>query len=371
MKRITLDKIASATGRLDIATQALISDQITSAEGYVLAVRALDRKTVYNQLEVRSGRLVQIYPGDIIAGVLGQRRALHGHAGVVPEQVKVGDILHILNLGGVVGRCTSSNPIVGAPLRVEVLGAILAFPVLESRQGVPAHIKMNALPEVERLGPTPPVVFVSGTCMNSGKTLAACEVVRHLCRNDLKVGVAKLTGVSLRRDTLSMVDCGARRALSFADAGYPSTTPETAPAAARAVLSALAAPDAEPLDVIVAELGDGLLGEYGVMPILTTSDVMARKVVHVCCAGDPVGALGAMQVFERRLGSRPHVMSGPVTDNQVGVDFIERELGVLARNAPLAPTELGQAVLDALNGKDPLEAARASADDQERQHAAG
>ncbi len=354
MKRIHLDKIASATASLDISPQALISDEIVSAPGYVLAVRALDRKNVYNQIETLEGRMVRVYPGDVIAGVLGHRRALHGHAGVVPMHLTPGQIIHLLNLGGVIGQCTSSNPQVGPPLRVEVLGSVLHFPVIGTRQGVPAHIKMNALPAVKTLGASPPVVFISGTCMNSGKTLAACEVVRYLAgRKGLKVGVAKLTGVSLRRDTLSMLDCGATRALSFTDAGYPSTDAQSAPEAARAVLGALCSPADEALDVIVAELGDGLLGEYGVLPILEQPDVLGRQVVHVCCAVDPVGAFGAASIFKNTLKSTVDVFAGPVTDNLVGRSYIESGLGVAARNAHLDPEGFGQAVFAALGGDAP------------------
>jgi hypothetical protein len=351
MKRINLDKIASATGKLDLSKSALISSEVTAAPGYVIAVRALDKKEVYNKVEDPAGRMVKIYPGDVIACVLGERKALQGYEGKVPDEIAVGDTLHLLNLGGVVGLCTSFNPMVGSPMRVEVLGAVLTFPVFESRQGVPAHIKMKALDPVDALGSTPPVVFVSGTCMNSGKTLAACEIVRSLSRAGLKVGAAKLTGVSLRRDTLAMVDCGARRALSFSDAGYPSTSAETAPAAARAVLSALASPSAETLDVIVAELGDGLLGEYGVLPILKQPDILGRKVVHVCCASDPVGAFGAAAVFEAELSAKPHIFTGPVTDNRVGCAYIQDQLGVEAINACQSPKELGAAVLEKLESK--------------------
>ncbi len=351
MKRITLDKIASATSRLELSHRASLTEQIKASVGYVLALRVLDRKEVYNQLEDPAGRMVKIYPGDVITGVLGERKALQGYSGRVPERIAVGDMLHLLNLGGVVGLCDSFNPMVGPPMRLEVLGAVMVFPVMESREGVAAHIQMKALEPVASLGATPPVVFVSGTCMNSGKTLAACEIVRGLTRQGLKVGAAKLTGVALRRDTLAMLDCGAARALSFCDAGYPSTTAATAPGAARAVLSALAAPSVDALDVIVAELGDGLLGEYGVMPILEQPDIMGRQTVHVCCASDPVGAFGAASLFEARLGRRVDVFSGPATDNGVGCNYIERQLDTPAHNARDDAERLGQAVMAALRGQ--------------------
>ena len=68
-----------------------------------------------------------------------------------------------------------------------------------------------------------PVVYVAGTCMNSGKTVAATELVRGLARGGLRVAAAKLTGVSLMRDALSMLDAGAVAALTFNDVGVAST----------------------------------------------------------------------------------------------------------------------------------------------------
>ncbi|MEO1267098.1 MAG: hypothetical protein AAFX99_03305 [Myxococcota bacterium] len=357
MKRIHVNKIASSVARLQIARQPLITDTIVAREGYVIAVRALDRKTTYNALEDPHGRMTTVHPGDVIVGVLGQRRALHGHAGTVPEHIAVGDILHLLNLGGVIGLCGSSNPGVGPALRVEVLGAVLAFPVIDSRQGVPAHIGMKALEPDWGLKPeaTPPVVFISGTCMNSGKTRAACEIVRVLAREGLDVAACKLTGVALKRDVLGMVDCGANRALTFVDAGLPSTTSSTAPAAARAIFAALSQPDsgrshATP-DVIVAELGDGLLGEYGVLPILKDELIGQVAAVHVCCASDPVGAFGAVQIFEGELGRRPDLFSGPATDNAVGSGYIRGQLDIPAYNALMEPESLGRAVLTALKAQ--------------------
>ena len=45
--------------------------------------------------------------------------------------------------------------------------------------------------------------------MNAGKTVAATELVRGLARSGVRVAAVKLTGVSLMRDTLSMLDAGA------------------------------------------------------------------------------------------------------------------------------------------------------------------
>lgn len=334
LNTLELDKIASSTASLQLSTTVCLQDAVVAREGYVVAARVLERNDLYGTLEDPHGRLRKLFPGDHIVGVLGTRRALHGHGGDVPDTLTVGERLHVLNLGGVIGRCTTSHPDVGAPLAVELLGAVLAFPEMDA-PGVPAHIGLGALPIPAHLGATPPIVMISGTCMNSGKTRVACEIVRGLCEAGLRVAAVKLTGVATRRDLLAMQDCGAREAFSFADAGFPSTHPDNAPDAARAALAAAAATGA---DVIVAELGDGLLGDYGVRAILTSEDITARSIVHICCASDPVGAFGASHLFEAMLGRRPDLFSGPVTDNRVGCQNIQAQLGVAALNA-IADTE--------------------------------
>ncbi len=55
--------------------------------GDVVVVRALTDSATYNQLELPTGRLAKINPGDVLVGVLGSRRALKGFVGDVPETV--------------------------------------------------------------------------------------------------------------------------------------------------------------------------------------------------------------------------------------------------------------------------------------------
>lgn len=347
--KVRLNKISSATRNARLARDVMIGEHIVAEEGMVLAVRALDRKSVYNELEDIHGRMATVNEGDVIAGVLGERRALHGYTGVVPEKVAPGDILHLLNLGGVIGLCTSANPDVGPPCRVQVLGQVLSFPHLGERRGVPATIKTNALPGCDRLRESLPIIYVSGTCMNAGKTFAACEIIRGLSRRGLRVGAAKVTGVSLRRDTLKMEDVGAVRALSFNDAGIVSTRRQSAPPVARAILAALNDPNqGERLDCIVVELGDGIMGEYGVQEILRCDDMMAHTKAHVLCANDPVGAWGAVEWLKSELGIRLTCISGPQTDNAVGRTFVEETLGLPAVNARTSGDALAQVVADAL-----------------------
>lgn len=331
--RVRLDRIASSTRNAALVPDVIVGPEIVAAEGYVLAVRILGDKSAYNTVEDVTGRMVSLRGGDVLAGVLGARRALRGYAGVVPETIAVGDVIQVLNLGGILGRCTSVNPDIGPPFQAEVLGAVLAFPDLGDRVGRPAHIRDRAVPPAERLESTVPVVYVAGTCMNSGKTVAATELVRGLARAGWRVAAAKLTGVSLMRDALAMQDAGAVAALTFNDAGAASTHPGMTVPVAKGIFNRLAAdPRARP-DVIVAELGDGILGEYGVQDILRDADLMAVAAAHVVCAPDPVGCWGVAELYAREYRLGIAVLSGPATDNDVGSDYIRTQLGIPAHNA--------------------------------------
>jgi hypothetical protein len=329
--RVRLDRIASSTRNAHLSSEVIVGNDILAAEGYVLAVRILEDKSTYNTVEDLSGRMVSLRKGDILAGTLGSRRALRGYAGEVPSHLAVGDTIEVLNLGGILGRCTSMNPEIGPPFKAEVLGAILAFPALGDRIGRPADIRDSAVPTAEVLEGSVPVVYVAGTCMNAGKTVAATELVRGFARSGLKVAAAKLTGVSLMRDTLAMQDAGAAVALTFNDAGAASTRAGMTVPVAKGIFNRLMK-SARP-DVIVAELGDGILGEYGVQDILRDPDLSGLGAAWVMAAPDPVGCWGADQLMRHTFGLAITALTGPATDNEVGRDYIRASLGIPAHNA--------------------------------------
>ena len=331
--RVRLDRISSATRNLHLPWEVILGDEIISAEGYALAIRILTDKSSYNTIEDVTGRMVSLRSGDILAGVLGSRRALRGYAGEVPAKLAVGDNIEVLNLGGVLGKCTSMNPEIGPPFQAEVLGSILSFPELGDRVGKPATIRDNAVPMATTLECKLPIVFVVGTCMNAGKTIAATEIVRGLARSGFRVGAVKLTGVSLLRDALSMQDAGAVAFLTFNDAGLASTHPGTTVAAAKGLLNQIAKNRAARPDVIVAELGDGILGEYGVQDILGAQDITNLAAAWVMAAPDPVACWGAAKLFEDRFKLPITAITGPATDNGVGRDYIRDQLHLPAHNA--------------------------------------
>ncbi len=338
-RTIVVDKIGSSTGNTRLDRTIEVSDEIEPAVGNVLVVRALMEKSRYNVLELVSGRMAKINLNDVMAGALGMRRALKGFVGDVPRRIKVGDVIHILNLGGVLGRCTSQHRDLGRALEVEVLGMAV-------RDGKPVNIRDGALAPESTLNFTAPLVMIAGTCMNSGKTTVSSELIRRFTQFGHKVAGAKLSGVACLRDTLDMEDHGARKTLSFLDCGLPSTVkvPDLAPYA-KAIINKLMA--VEP-SVVVLELGDGIIGGYQVPTILADAELMSRTACLVMCANDLVAAWGAKALMEQK-GLRIDLVSGPVTDNEIGTAYVEKELHLPAANALEAGEKLFNVVCDRVN----------------------
>ena len=312
----------------------------------MVAVRVRNDKTTYSQLELPSGRMAQVKKGDVVAGALGHRHALFGYSGHLPTRLAPGDTIHLLNMGGVLGICDSINPDLGQPFECEVLGAVLHFPYLGERIGVAARIGGEVLDLGAPLDAAGvPVVALVGSCMNCGKTAAACTLVRHLSHGGFTVDGLKSTGVSLRRDTLAMEDAGARATGLFTDLGIVTTTPANAPALTRTLITRLAS--GRP-DVIVAELGDGLLGAYGVAAILEDVEIRAAFSAVVLAANDPVAAWGGVRMLRERFGIEPAAVTGPATDNIAGTEIIEEALGVPAINARTNGDKLAARVREVL-----------------------
>ena len=130
MRSVVVDKIASVTQACGLAREVRIAADIPAEEGVVIVVEVLTNKSTYNTLELTSGRMAKVNKGDIVIGALGHRKALFGYSGYVPPAVKPGDIIQMLNIGGVLGVCDSVNPDKGKPFDCRVLGVVLHFPYL-------------------------------------------------------------------------------------------------------------------------------------------------------------------------------------------------------------------------------------------------
>jgi len=341
---LDVDKIASTVALCQLSSPVTVSPYVVAQHGYAVAVKALEEKPHYNQVECIDGVFRTVRKGDVLVGALGERQALKGYSGKIPRHVEAGDWLNILNLGGIIGKSMSEPPELGPALRVEVLGAVM---VERNDQWVHARIQDGALEPVESLSDSAPLVIVSGTAMNTGKTLAASRIVQGLAENGLDVAACKLTGASLMRDVQKMREHGATAAATFTDAGVVCSTERDMAPVAKGVLQHL---NDENPDVIVVEMGDGFVGYYGVDDLLLDREIQRVTKAHVVAATDLAGAWAVEQTFTQRYRAPITAITGPVTDNNVGRRYIENRLGVAAINARQAPNTLTERVQQAIDG---------------------
>ncbi len=321
--RIDVARYASATAPLGLSGPLEVRRQAPAEVGQVVAVRALTENAFYPDLELVTGERVPIRKGDLLAGVLGSRQALRGFVGYAPYRVAAGDRLHVLNLGGVIGRCVGGPRDLSEPVQVELLGIS------------PKNLRDVALPRVEVLAQARPIILVAGSCMDVGKTATTEEIIRGLSRQGMRVGGAKITGVGCLKDMIRMRNAGAVRTLSFLDCGVPSTvdTDDTA-GIARSIAAQMS-----DVDVLVMELGDGIIGRYHVEDFFDDAALLSHIDAVVFCASDLAAAWGGKEILAR-TGLPVTVVCGPATDTEAGVSYLERTIGVPAANALTDPGKL-------------------------------
>lgn len=325
MKTIKVDKFGSATSRLRLPAELNVNTEAcVPAQGDVVIVKALSESVTYGNLELPTGRLAKINRNDILAGVFGKRRALKGFVGDIPAGVKEGDKLHLLNMGGLIGECKGHHSSYSDAIEVEIMGIAI------DANNETLNIASEAIEPVNYLSKSAPIIIVAGSSMHSGKTVAACEIIKQANDAGLSVAGAKMSGVAALRDTYNMLDHGASEVASFLDCGLPSTVDvdDLAPVA-KAILNHLNT--SEP-DLIVVELGDGILGGYSVDTILMDEEIREAMTSLVFCTSDYVGVVGGRTVLNA-LGLDINVVAGSVTDSKMGEDYVRERLGITAANA--------------------------------------
>lgn len=314
--KLAIDRYSSVTSPLGLNGPIAVRQERETTAGQLVVVKALGENPAYPDLELVDGSRSTVRKGQVLATVLGSRQALRGFVGHAPNRVRAGDVLHLLNLGGVTGVAASGCPELGMPIPVELLG-------VSDR-----HLKDAALPSVRTLKHSAPIVLVAGSCMNVGKTVTTEKLIAGFTTRGMKVGGAKITGVGCLKDAIRMRAAGAVVARTFLDCGVPSTA-DLSDVAGIARSLAWAMRD---VDVLVMELGDGILGHYRVERFFDDRSLMRHVDATVFVASDLVAAWGGRELLAQR-GVPITVVTGPATDNAAGVSFIEETLGLPAANA--------------------------------------
>jgi hypothetical protein len=244
-------------------------------------------------------------------------------------------------MGGLIGECKGHHSSFSDAIEVEVLG------VAVDAYGDVVNIGDNSLEPANVLLESAPIVIVAGSCMNSGKTVAASEIIKQATSSGLRVAGAKLSGVAALRDTFNMEDHGAFATASFLDCGLPSTVDiDDLAQTAKAILNHL---NEKHPDLIVVELGDGIVGGYSVESVLRDTDIRKATSSFVFCASDYLGVIGGIAVL-KQFGIEVDVVAGSVTDSQMGEDYVREHIGVRAGNARRNGKQLFDLIMSPNNG---------------------
>ncbi len=227
----------------------LLTGEVKPAAGDLLLAR-VDQLGQHPRLELTTSRRAEMFEGDEIAVVFGNRYAPDQFEAIVPDRLEP---CCLVAAGGVAARLLNRHSKMKRPTKITPLG------LLADETGNPFNLATFRLPQPATINPEPLVLVVAGTSMNSGKTTACASLVKGLVRHGLQVAAAKITGTGAGSDYRSLVDAGADPVFDFLDAGYVSTYRIDRHDLVDIVMILGGHLAAANPDVIVLEVADGLL----------------------------------------------------------------------------------------------------------------
>jgi hypothetical protein len=304
-------KAAWTTRHVDLGNATRLIEEACPQAGDLVLAR-VERLGQHGGLQLASGRRATLFEGDAIVVCYGNRYAPDQFEAEVPEDLGPCDLAAA---GGIASQVRRQHARMRAPTRLTPLGLLAdchgqALNLRRFRMG-----SRGAGAAVVRA--SVPVITVVGTSMNAGKTTSAAALIRGLTAAGMRVGAAKLTGTGACGDTQLMEDAGAAAVVDFVDAGLATTFRAPLPeveAASHWLVDALLARD---VDVIVAEIADGLLQRE--TAALLESAAFTRRVSGVVfTSGDAIGAVAGTEWLERR-GLRVLALSGVMTASPLAV----------------------------------------------------
>ena len=275
--------------------QRLLTGDLRPQAGDLVLAR-VDLLGQHEKLQLQCGRRSQLFVGDEIVLVYGNRYAPNQFEALVPGDLSP---CHMAAGGGI------ASLVVDRHFRMEDPTAITPLGLLADYRGQRLCLADHRLEDSSWPGALPPILAVLGTSMDSGKTTAAASVVRGLSRAGLRVGAAKVTGTGASGDLHHFLDSGAELALDFVDAGLATTYLASREEVERSLRSTVCALVAAECEVVVLEVADGLYQEESAA--LLGSPEFRRAVTSVLfAAGESLSAVAGV----RQLQNEGHPVLG-------------------------------------------------------------
>jgi len=287
------------------AMRTLITGDIAPVPGDLVIAR-VDRLRQHLRLELPNGRSARLFTGDHILVCYGNRYAPDQYESLVPERLTP---CHLVAAGGIASQMRCRNPKVKNPTEITPLGLV------GNGSGIPLNLRDWKADSGARNQRNAPLFVVVGSSMNAGKTTTAARLVRGLAQDGFRTGAMKVTGTGSGGDLWHLEDAGASLTLDFTDAGHASTYGLGDEAVLEIVNHLGNALRNRNVDVIVAEVADGLL--QAETRALLTNPGFRKQVSGVFHAAvDAHSAIYGVD-FLQRLGYAVCGVSGVVSSSQL------------------------------------------------------
>lgn len=289
-----------------IKENCAFSNEIYTDHPKVGDVIVVEVTKVANHTRIYStdNKFLRIFKGDVIVGILGYRYASDAfHADTIDLSN-----LHLLTNSGLIGTVSEKHLSTIEPTRLKLLGTV----VRKSDQG-----KINlktALFQPGTIGLNyPPVIFMVGTGMNSGKTTTTARIGRSLLEKGFSVSILKVTGSVSYRDLFEFEATGANYTADFSDYGFPSTYLCSQEELVSLYTRMLEDTIPSKPDVVLVEIADGILQRE--TQLLLKSEIAKSTNVGVVLTA--LCACSALTIVEKikQLNYSPIAVSGIITNS--------------------------------------------------------
>ncbi|WP_240143592.1 DUF1611 domain-containing protein [Nitrosomonas sp. JL21] len=269
---------------IESVTTLLHGDGIIPGSGDI----ALARVTAIGQqheLELAHGRPSALSIGDEIIVCFGH--SMNPFEFQVPEDLQS---CHLVAPGGIAALVNVSLASAQTFTTIQLVGLLA-----DGNQRC-INLKDTALPRVVSLFPHPFTIAIVGSSMNTMKT--TLDLICSLTQAGYRVGGGKVTGIGSGQNTWLLTDAGAKIALDFTHAGFPSTD-QILPEQVNFILETLITHlSVARMDVIVLEISDDLVCQE------TTSVLDSKifaKIVDgiVFTASDMMYALAGVELLKQ------------------------------------------------------------------------
>lgn len=248
-------------------------------------------------------KYLRLFKGDVIYGVLGYRYASDAfHADTIDMRN-----LHLLTNAGLIGTVKEKHSNISEATKLKFEGVIInnGNEVLNLKTALfhPGNSNFNY----------PPVIFVVGSGMNSGKTTTTAGIGRALFESGMRVALLKVTGSVSQRDIFEFESTSVNYTADFSDYGFPSTylgNPDELEALFTKML--LDANSSHP-DIVLAEIADGILQRE--TQILLKSKLAMKSCIGVILTAPCACSALALTEKTKQIGHSPIAVTGIITNS--------------------------------------------------------